>query len=382
MARQRHPIKSATRALAIAAARLWLRPREQSLPSPGEIRNILVFKMWAIGEYLMATPAFVALRARYPHARITFVGGLNIAPLAAAAPFFDEVWSVPEVIFVNRRLGAMRALGRRIKEPRFDLAVVFHHAWEFTLFMAAARIPHRVGFDRSSDGFAHTVKVPYGVRAHQVEEYFDLARACGAEGDPGALAVVPPAGAAEEAAALARAIPALGKAGYILVAPGGGVNPKTRMDDKRWPADSYIELIRDLKTTIAVVLVGGASDADINRAVAAAAAVPDITGQTSLGALFLLLQGARAFIGNDSAPMHLAAAAPCPTIAFFGPTNPRLNGPWQTRSLILGEKTACAPCYADGYFPPCAHRECLTAVRPEQAAREIYEFLDSLKRGC
>jgi heptosyltransferase-1 len=381
MPRNRNPIKTLTRAATIAGARLWLRPRERPLPPPEEVRRVLVLKMWAIGEYLMATPAFAALRARYPQARITFVGGLNVASLAAAAPFFDDVWSVPEEIFVNRRLGSMQALGRRVRGAAFEVAVVFHQAWEFTLFTAAARVPHRVGFDRAGDGFAHTVKVPYGVRTHQVEEYFDLARACGAGVEPGPMIVVPPVGAEEEAAALQREVPTLEPGEYILVGPGGGVNPKTRMEDKRWPADYYVDLIEDLKNAAPVILVGGASDADVNKHVAAAAAVPDLTGRTSLGALFLLLQNARTFIGNDSAPMHLAAAAGCPTVAFFGPTNPQLNGPWMTKGLILRKGEACSPCYADGYFPACADRRCLTGIRPESAAAEIHEFLDSLSRG-
>jgi len=381
MPRKRSLIKSLTRGTAIAAARLWLQPRESPLPPPESIRNVLVFKMWAIGEYLMATPAFAALRARYPQAKITFVGGLNLAPLAAAAPFFDEVWSVPEEIFVDRRLGSMRALGRRVREAGFDLAVVFHQAWEFTLFTAAARVPHRVGFDRAGDGFGHTVKVPYGVRIHQVEEYFDLALACGAGGEPGPMVVAPPAGSVEEVAALRRENQSLRPGDYILVAPGGGVNPKTRMEDKRWPADYYGALIKALKNAYPVLLIGGPSDADVNNRVSAAASVPDLTGRTSLGALFLLLRGARLFIGNDSAPMHLAAAAGCPTVAFFGPTNPRLNGPWMTKCLILQSREPCVPCYADGYFPACADRKCLTGIKPENAAAEIHEFLDSFGGG-
>ena len=37
--------------------------------------------------------------------------------------------------------------------------------------------------------------------------------------------------------------------------------------------------------------------------------------------------GARVFVGNDSGPTHLAAATGAPTVALFGPTDPRRFAP-------------------------------------------------------
>jgi ADP-heptose:LPS heptosyltransferase len=152
------------------------------------------------------------------------------------------------------------------------------------------------------------------------------------------------------------------------------------MEDKRWPAENYARLAAGLADVAPLVYAGAPSDAAVNAAAGAGTAAADLTAMTSVPALYLILRGARAFIGNDSAPMHLAAAAACPTVAFFGPTNPTLNGPWKTRSLVLQGKEACAPCYADGYFPPCDHRRCLTAITPEHAAAAIREFLDTRSR--
>ena len=382
MAVQKNIFKRTLRAAAVAGARILLRPRVAPLPASTVVKKVLLIKVWALGEYLMATPAFAALRRLYADAEITLLTGVAVAPLAAAASsLFDSVWTAPEEVFVRRRLGASRRLARRVAAERFDVAVVFHHAWEFAVFAAYAGVPHRVGFDRAGDGFAHTVRVPYGERAHQVEEYFDLVRACGAAGEPGPMVVETPPRAGDEVAALAAAYPALADDGFLVVAPGGGVNPKTRMEDKRWPADYYARLIASLAAVGPAFVVGGPGDEEVNRTVAAASGAVDLTGRTSLGTLYLLLRRARAFIGNDSAPMHLAAAAGCPTVAFFGPTNPRLNGPWRTPALVLGTAPSCAPCYADGYFPPCSHRRCLTSYTPDQAAAAVREFLDSVTRG-
>lgn len=365
----------------MTAAKVILRPRTAPLPPRADVRRIVLVKLWAIGEYLMATPAFAALRELYPQAEVTLLAGVAAAPLAAAAPAFDRVWTVPEEIFVKRRFGKLSRLRERLAAENADLAVVFHLAWEFSAFAAWAGVPNRVGFDRDGDGFAHTVKVPRLERRHQVEEYFDLARACGAAGDPGPLAVAP----GDEAQAEAEHFlsePPFAMSAPVLVAPGGGVNPKTRMEAKRWPAGRYVELIDILKADYDVALVGGPSDGALNADVAAATGVADLTGKTSLPTLYLLFKKARAFIGNDSAPMHVAAAAGTPTVAFFGPTDPKVNGPWRTPALILTHETDCRPCYEDGYFPDCDHRRCLTAITASAAASHIYDFLDSINAGC
>jgi len=144
----------------MAAAKAVLRPRTAPLPPRADVRRIVLVKLWAIGEYLMATPAFAALRELYPQAEITLLTGVAAAPLAAAAPTFDRVWTVPEELFVERRVRELRRLRERLAAENADLAVVFHLAWEFSAFAAWAGVPHRVGFDRDGDGFAHTVKVP------------------------------------------------------------------------------------------------------------------------------------------------------------------------------------------------------------------------------
>jgi lipopolysaccharide heptosyltransferase II len=358
-----------------------LRPREEPLPPRNEIRRILIVKLWAIGEYLMATPAFAALREVFPAAHIELLTGVGAAPLAAPAPFFDRVWTVPEQLFVDKRLVKLSRLRKLIAAEDFDLALIFHHAWEFSAFVAWTGVPHRLGLDRNGDGFAHTVKVSCERRGHQVEEYFELARACGAPAEPGPLVVVPGEEAEREAEHI-LADPAFGAGPFILVAPGGGVNPKTSMVTKRWPAENYVELINRLKSDYNVVLVGGPADAELNAEVAASSGVRDLTAKTSLPALYLLCRKAAAFVGNDSAPMHVAAAAGVPTVAFFGPTDPAWSRPWQTSSLVLSHEVECRPCYEDGYFPPCDHRRCLTEISAEEAAALIYDFLDSVAAKC
>jgi ADP-heptose:LPS heptosyltransferase len=83
--------------------------------------------------------------------------------------------------------------------------------------------------------------------------------------------------------------------------------------------------------------------------------------------LLELLGRAALFVGPDSGPMHIAAAAGTPIVAFFGPTLPENFGPWQAKATLIARDLACRP---------CKQRRCLTddfrclrSIRPE----EVYE---------
>ena len=61
----------------------------------------------------------------------------------------------------------------------------------------------------------------------------------------------------------------------------------------------------------------------------------DLTGQLGLLDVYAVLRRARLFVGNDSGLMHLAAAAGCPTVGLFGPSDDRLYAPWGPHGRVV-----------------------------------------------
>jgi lipopolysaccharide heptosyltransferase II len=373
-------LNNLTRTTAVSAGRILFHGTGRPLPPPGEIRRVLVVKIWAIGEVIMATPAFRALRELLPEARITMITGRAAYSIVELSPRFDAVRAVDEATFLKTRPARLLSLVKNLRRERYDVLVSLHHAWQFGFFAASLGAHHRVGFDRTGEGFAYTVRVAPGQRRHQVEEYFDLARAVGADGEPGPLEIftdeADESGADEIMARLRE-----NDKPVALVAPGGGINPKTRMAEKRWPAGRYAELIELLSPDFAVALVGGPGDEASGEAVARKLKTPltNLISRTTLRELYALLKRADLFLGNDSAPMHVAAAAGTPTVAVFGPTDPALNGPWSDRAKVVANNVDCAPCYRDGYFPECNRRECLEGISAEKVYAAALELLDSNK---
>jgi len=71
-----------------------------------------------------------------------------------------------------------------------------------------------------------------------------------------------------------------------------------------------------------------------------------LAGETSVGQLAALYEGARVVLGPDSGPLHLATAVGAPTVHLYGPADPAEFGPWgdPARHIVLTTAIACRPC--------------------------------------
>jgi ADP-heptose:LPS heptosyltransferase len=108
---------------------------------------------------------------------------------------------------------------------------------------------------------------------------------------------------------------------------------------KRWPAERFGELAAMLAARgMAPVVLGSAAEEPLAAAIRARAPTAlDLTGRTALPDLFGIAARAVLAVGNDTGPMHIAAAMGCPSVVLFGPdsdpalTAPRLpDGGWAT----------------------------------------------------
>jgi ADP-heptose:LPS heptosyltransferase len=60
--------------------------------------------------------------------------------------------------------------------------------------------------------------------------------------------------------------------------------------------------------------------------------------------LLAAIDGAAAWVTNDSGPMHIAVALGRPVTAIIGPTNPHRTGPWRQLSSVVQAAMDCAAC--------------------------------------
>lgn len=107
---------------------------------------------------------------------------------------------------------------------------------------------------------------------------------------------------------------------YLVFHPGAG-SPK-----KCWPVECFAELASLASKGIGCRIVYLLGPAEQERFAPADLQLLASTGQVLSGlditSAAILIRLARAFVGHDSGPTHLAAAFGTPTLAIFGPTNP------------------------------------------------------------
>lgn len=333
--------------------------------------RILIIKLAAIGDVVMATPAFATIRRKHPAAHITLLVGAWAAPIVERDPSFDEMIVVDENIFWKKRVLPLLRLLLRLRRGRYDTAYVMHWSGFFNLFALLAGARSRIGFSRQG-ARTHflTCAVPFSEGekgSHAVDRYLAMA------GEPAipenALMRVYLSPAEESAMQAFVRERVVGRC--IALAPGGGANPRSSMPTRCWPEDKYVALGKLILADpdLSVVLIGGPAE------MAMGARMRDSLGTArcvnTIGALTLrqtaaLLKNCAVLVANDSAPMHIAAAVGTPTVSLFGPTAPYDKAPRGDSHRSLYRTETCSPCYRYGSFPDCKDRRCLENILPEE----------------
>lgn len=311
--------------------------------------KLLIIKLNAIGDVIFATPLAVALHQVWPEARIDWLVGRHAAPILRGHPLLSEriVFDGP---FAGRGLGRLRGMLStilRLRDAHYDVVFCLHRNRLAMLVARATRAPVRVGFSERFGRLLLTHQTPFRDDAHETERYLDLLRTLGHEVEFGG----PCLGLTTESQVVSRLMLADHAAArpLIAIAPGGGRNPGTQMLIKRWPIEQFEALAARLaaETGGSIVAVGSPDEAELGERVAAAAGEQgyNACGRTSIPQLSALLAECDLVIANDSAPLHIAAAHGVPTVALFGPSDPRLVAPRGPRHRYLWAPPDCAPCY-------------------------------------
>jgi lipopolysaccharide heptosyltransferase II len=322
-----------------------------------------------LGDVLMTTPAITALAERFPNAEIVMLVGPWGRPAIEHHPKIHEVIE-DRASWFDRGRGSpylvpseFATLVRRLHKGDFDVAILFKSFFQENLVASLAGIPCRVGYGLYGGGFLHTSLVPFPWGAHTVEQHLALVKALGCTVRDARLEVFPTADEQREAAALLD-----GPGTWIALHLGAGVPAR------QWPIERYARLAEELAARFAarIVLVGAKEDLPLlERFRALTSLAPAVAaGRLNVTATAALLSRCVAFVGNDSGPAHLAAAAGIPTVVVFSGTNDvAVWKPWGEHVVTLQEHPECAPCG----LSMCARADhaCMTWISVERVLAAV-----------
>lgn len=269
--------------------------------------KILIIKLGALGDVIMATAFVRQLCADYAAAEVWLLTVPAFAPLFAEWPGL-QVHSVP-------RQGALATWGTLwwLRRQRFDRLYDLQSNGRTRVWAALSGVPERIG---NHPYFPYTLHPPqpYVGQCHAFDRINEILTCAGHRAAP----PVPFLPASPRShAEVDQWLQAQQLTGAPLVLLHAGASAKH--PGKRWPY--YLELALALAARgLRVVWLGAAEDAALNQALARSVG-SDATGQFTVQALAELGRRARFAVTNDSAPMHILACAGIPIFGLFGPTD-------------------------------------------------------------
>ena len=329
--------------------------------------KIAVFCPSFIGDTVMATPTFRAIRRGFPGATLTAVIKPQVAPTLDGTSWFDD--RIPFDHRAPARGHRTLALLRRLRGERFDMAILLPNSFRSGLMAWLGGIPRRVGYERHGRGVLLTDVLHHPVDTDGrrrptpiIEAYLKLARHLGCPADSNRLEL---ATTADDEAAADRAWSRLGLEGeepVVCINTGGAYGPA-----KNWPIGHFVDLAgRLVQSGSRVLVLCGPREKESARQIVASAADERVVSladeDLGIGLTKACIRRASLLITTDSGPRHFAVAFDTPVVTLFGPTHiawTRTHHPlaWHVRHPV-----PCGPCQR----PVCpeGHHKCMRDLAP------------------
>jgi lipopolysaccharide heptosyltransferase I len=344
--------------------------------------SILVIRLGALGDVIRTLPAVSCLRASYPDARIGWAVEEPSRSILEGHPDIDVVHVLsrralragPLPARLLRAPGLLRAFSRELRAAGFAWTVDLHGSFKSALIARMSGGERIFGLgrgharERADLFYTDPLPIPRR-RMSRVDRALEAARLLGADvSSP--RRILPPRA---EAAGAAEAFLSREAAGAprVLISPG----TSEAQAFKRYPPRLFARLADLLveRAGATVILAWGPGEEAIAGQVRSAMARKAVTTPpTGLLDLAEIARRCDLFIGSDTGPLHLAAAAGIPVIALYGPTDAVTNAPYtESAHLEIEGDVSCRPCRYRG----CVSRACLWRIDPEMVAGAAMSIL-------
>lgn len=332
---------------------LFLLPKRKHFDSK-RIKKILIIRLDRIGDVVLSTPTFSAVRKKYPKAEITLLIASYTKSLVLNNKSFDRLLVLGESSYLE--------ILKMVRKLNIDLAVILSSTFRNNFIAFASGADYRIGYDRPCGSFFLTKKVPIDLKLntfHRVDLYLSLLQAIGIHPEDKEIVV----SITEDGEKIADEY--FEKNTIDLNRPIVAVHPGSRQKYIRWKEKGFAEVADKLIETYnaQVILIGSNNERDLVDSISLSMKnTPFVAVGLPLTGLVSLLKRCSLFIGNSTGPMHIAAALKVPVVAIFGSIHPLDHyqkwGPWGEGHIVVSKDLGCKNCYpAD-----CKTFDCLRLI--------------------
>jgi ADP-heptose:LPS heptosyltransferase len=306
-----------------------------------KVEKILVIKLSALGDFVLALAAMRKIREAHRKAHITLLTTPPFEALAKACPYVNVV----ETDGRPQGFSQWIALRKRIRAAGYDRVYDLQTSSHSNRIFQLLR-PNPPAWSGIALGCSLPHKNPLRNAMHTLERHADQLMYAGIWPDaPTESGTAPPPDLSWVWRNLPAERPVPGAVKprpYVMFVPGGSMH----RPEKRWPVEKYGELARILYAKgFDIVVIGGMQETPLaHRIQREVPRARDLTGRTDFARIALLGAKAALAVGNDTGPLHLAAAAGAPTVVLFSNiSDPALSAPRGKVAVLRSERLTDLP---------------------------------------
>ena len=352
------------------------------LPNLPQAAKLLFIRLRSLGDTILSTPLYTALRMWRPDLRISVLVEQPYDQILLDNPDLESVLSIPgeNTNGVGRWAVRLKTI-HMIRSGRFACCINLHGGSTSSLLTALSGSRYRVGLESFRYGFCYNVRIeplvfPHpGSKLHTVQYQNEWLQALGMP-----RADIPPMRLIPDESREMEVTRKLAEAGIDLRSSYVVIQPTSKFFTKEWSPVGFAEISDFLKLKLGyqTLLVGGPNEDSKLRTVSELCRhQPAGLSNLSLSELVWVIRKARLFIGNDSGPAHLAAALKVPLVVLFGSSDSEVWHPWKARYAIVQNPFGCNPC--PGYRCLVYDRpKCILSITPAQVESAIEGLLGEL----
>lgn len=338
------------------------------------IENILVVKLSAIGDVIHALPVSYALKESFPDAKVTWVVEPPAYDLLTNNPYIDHI-----ILFEKKKFKSIAgfikhlpAFSAELKKIKYDVVLDLQGLGKSAAIAYLSGASLKLGCSNMRELSDWVCKPVRGQNqnGHIVERYLDVVRELGCKVEK----VVFPIVITEKEVDIATKVMLQAgmdiKNSYVVLAVGAN------WPNKRWSTKFYAELVDYLyaKDIRPVVIGGGVIDSRLVAEINEKSEIPpvDLVGKTTLKQLAYIIKKAKAVVGGDTGPVHLAAGLEKPVVMLMGPTDLNRNGPYGQPKNAIEISRTCKHCWKR----QCKlNLDCLADIKLETVVKKLQAIL-------
>lgn len=354
------------------------------------VKKILVVKLDHIGDLLLATPVFRAIKEKYTEVQLDILIGRKSFSVVENSPFIDNIYFYDSDDFDRNSDNDERTYLEnyftvcKIRENSYDLCIGLREDLNNLCIQKMLGAKYNISFSTHSDFAVLMDETTINDdKKHAAEINFDLLKLIG---------IHPPINIQPEiflnrqdekwAKDFLKKYKITDENIIIAISPGGGWYLNW------WPHQNFAKLANELisyDSQIKIVWVGGNAEREILDKIRLEykGGVISAVGKTTIPQLAALCKNVDLVITNDGGPMHIATAVRAKVLALFGPSPYKRFGPLGENSTVITKNYKCSPCtqFVKGHPNQCKSNKCMMAISIDEVLKKAISIIEGVRKN-